>query len=261
MASDRPWVGVSLMLEGDFLGPAKPLFVAGEVEVLEWSFDVCWPPSTLPTWADELIAAFAANCRLLGHGVHYSPLSAGTDSQQQTWLANLAEEVRRRPIPPPIRTFRIRQHSQLPPIGPASNTVNRGHAVTRSRATSATRGDQQRFPSVWKISLSLFCPRDVEEQGRFIDELLAPVEGFLLLDLHNLYCQAGSTSIAASTNCSRLTPFTACGNSISVAVRGAVRPRTIQLTTVAQSVATLATARCRRSCSSGCPVSSPVVPT
>ena len=141
MASDRPWVGVSLMLEGDFLRAAKPLFVAGEVEVLEWSFDVCWPPSTLPTWADELIAAFAANCRLLGQvsTTHRFPRARIRNSKLGSRTSR--KRFARRPIPPPIRTFRIRQHSQLPPIGPASNTVNRGHAVTRSRATSATRGN------------------------------------------------------------------------------------------------------------------------
>jgi uncharacterized protein (UPF0276 family) len=34
-----------------------------------------------------------------------------------------------------------------------------------------------------------FSMRDVEDQGRFLDALLEPVDGFLLLDLHNLYCQ------------------------------------------------------------------------
>jgi uncharacterized protein (UPF0276 family) len=35
-----------------------------------------------------------------------------------------------------------------------------------------------------------FCLRDVLDQGRFLDELLAPVNGFVVLDLHNLFCQA-----------------------------------------------------------------------
>jgi hypothetical protein len=35
-----------------------------------------------------------------------------------------------------------------------------------------------------------FSRQDVEDQGRFIDALLREVDGYLLLDLHNIYCQS-----------------------------------------------------------------------
>lgn len=35
-----------------------------------------------------------------------------------------------------------------------------------------------------------FGRQDVADQGRFLDRLLEPVNGFVLLDLHNLYCQS-----------------------------------------------------------------------
>ena len=35
-----------------------------------------------------------------------------------------------------------------------------------------------------------FGRQDVRDQGRFLAALLRPVDGFLLLDLHNIYCQA-----------------------------------------------------------------------
>jgi hypothetical protein len=38
---------------------------------------------------------------------------------------------------------------------------------------------------------------DVENQGQFLEELLAPVDGFLVLDLHNLYCQSVNFAIPA----------------------------------------------------------------
>lgn len=34
-----------------------------------------------------------------------------------------------------------------------------------------------------------FTASDVRDQGQFLDDLLAPFDGFLVLDLHNLYCQ------------------------------------------------------------------------
>ena len=73
--AERPLIGLSLMLEDDFLRAALPLFEAGEVEVLEWSFDVGWGLPALPAWAEELLACYSDQGRLLGHGVTYSALS------------------------------------------------------------------------------------------------------------------------------------------------------------------------------------------
>ena len=81
MPMTRPQVGLSLMLEDDFLRAAFPLFEAGDVEVLEWSFDVGWPPTRMPDWALPLLQFYSGANNLLGHGVSYSPLSAGTDDQ------------------------------------------------------------------------------------------------------------------------------------------------------------------------------------
>jgi uncharacterized protein (UPF0276 family) len=189
MAAHRPWAGVSLMPEDDFLRAAHPLFAAGEVEVLEWSFDTGWPPAVVPRWALDLIAAFGANNRLLGHGVHYSALSAGTESRQQAWLANCAEEVRRHPYRHVSEHFGFSGtrgfHQSAPLPVPLNETT-----------LSLGRDRLRRLAEVAKVPVGLenlafaFCPRDVEEQGRFLAALLEPVDGFLLLDLHNLYCQA-----------------------------------------------------------------------
>jgi uncharacterized protein (UPF0276 family) len=189
MAANRPLVGVSLMLEEDFLRAAYPLFAAEEVEVLEWSFDVCWSPERQPNWARELIAAFAAENRLFGHGVHFSALSAGTESQQQTWLANFALEVRRHPYRHISEHFGFAStrgfHESAPLPVPLSDIT-----------LSLGRERLQRLAEIAMVPVGLenlafaFSPRDVAEQGRFLDELLAPIDGFLLLDLHNLYCQS-----------------------------------------------------------------------
>src|SRR5262249_21161998 len=79
----RPQVGLSLMLEADFLRAAYPLFEAGEVEVLEWSFDCGWPPTVVARWSEDLLRCYSDAGNLLGHGVSYSPLSAGIDAAQQ----------------------------------------------------------------------------------------------------------------------------------------------------------------------------------
>ena len=189
MTAQRPWVGLSLMLEDDFLRAAHPLFAGGEVEVLEWSFDVGWPPTVMPRWADELVAAYAANGRLLGHGVHFSALSAGIEERQQTWLTHFAREVRTRPYHHISEHFGFAGtrgfHQSAPLPVPLNETTL---AVGRERL--------QRLADIAQVPVGLenlafaFCARDVEEQGRFLEALLEPVNGFLLLDLHNLYCQS-----------------------------------------------------------------------
>ena len=39
--------------------------------------------------------------------------------------------------------------------------------------------------------------KDVLEQGQFLDALLEPVEGFIVLDVHNLYCQMHNFQLTA----------------------------------------------------------------
>jgi uncharacterized protein len=64
------------MPDSDFLGAAQPLFEAGRVEVLEWSFDMGWGRSDFPAWADELLQFYSDRQALVGHGVSFSLLSA-----------------------------------------------------------------------------------------------------------------------------------------------------------------------------------------
>ncbi len=66
--------GLSLMLEDEFRIAVRPLLDAGEVEVLEWSFDMAWGRA-LPGWWERLLKEFSTQDRLLGHGATASPHS------------------------------------------------------------------------------------------------------------------------------------------------------------------------------------------
>jgi uncharacterized protein (UPF0276 family) len=185
----RPLVGLSLMLEDDFLQAAYPLFEAGAVEVLEWSFDTGWPPAAVPKWADHLLHFYSESGRLVGHGVSYSALSAGTEDLQQTWLRLLSKEIQQR------RYRYISEH-----FGFSSTRNFHQSAPLPVPLTPATlelgREGLKRLEEIAKVPVGLenlafaFGLQDVLDQGRFLDELLTPVDGFVVLDLHNLYCQA-----------------------------------------------------------------------
>ena len=184
-----PLVGLSLMLEDDFLRASYPLFEAGQVDVLEWSFDTGWPPVIVPTWAEELLQFFSDAGRLVGHGVSYSALSAGTEDLQQTWLQLFAAEIERRRYRHVSEHFgfsstrNFHQSAPLPvPLTPA--TLRLGRERLQQLA------DLARVPVGLENLAFAFSLRDVLDQGRFLEELLAPVNGFVVLDLHNLYCQA-----------------------------------------------------------------------
>lgn len=183
-----PWVGLSLMPDAHFFEAAQPLFAEGAVEVLEWSFDMGWQGATLPNWVHQLIDFFSQRDRLLGHGVTYSLLSAAESDRQTQWLSHLNQDCRQ------YRYHHISEHfgwmsagafyqsAPLPmPFTPKLLKLGRDRLQQLADQTTARVGLEN-------LAFA-FGQQDVEVQGAFIDQLLEPVNGFLLLDLHNLYCQ------------------------------------------------------------------------
>lgn len=182
-----PWVGLSLMPDSGFLQATQPLFEAGDVEVLEWSFDVGWGIN-LPTWVEQLINFYSQRDRLLGHGVSYSLLSARWSERQEQWLNLLQLEAKR------YRYRHISEHfgwmsagnfyqsAPLPmPLTPDTLRLGRDRLQRLTDKTSIAIGlENLAFAFGWQ---------DILMQGEFIDRLLETVDGFLVLDLHNLYCQ------------------------------------------------------------------------
>lgn len=177
------------MLDADFRRSVLPLLEAGEVDALEWSFDVGWSLDTLPPGIAELLDFFSQRDRLLGHGVTFSPLSGAWHDRQADWLERLRGEVAR-------RTYNhISEHLGFMTAGDFHQSAPL--PVPRDDRTIALGRDRlQRLADVAAVPVGLenlafaFGPRDVAEQGRFLEELLEGVDGFLLLDLHNLYCQS-----------------------------------------------------------------------
>jgi uncharacterized protein (UPF0276 family) len=194
--SDTPWVGLSLMLEDDFRRAALPLFEGGDVEVLEWSFDVGWGNQGMPAWSLDLVDFYGRQGRLLGHGVTYSALSGHWTARQQQWLDRLDTECRR-------RSYRhISEHFGFMTAG----DFHRSAPLPVPRTEGALRIGQdrlQRLAETAQVPVGLenlafaFGTRDVAEQGQFLEQLLAPVDGFLLLDLHNIYCQMCNFDVPA----------------------------------------------------------------
>lgn len=186
--------GLHAMPAEDFRRAALPLFMNEDVEVLEWSFDANWslhdsePDKPFPAWFVGLIDTFSQENLLLGHGFRFSTLSAEMTSFQKIWLEKLEAECQNR------NYLHISEHfgffqadgyfdgAPLPvPYTPQAVEVGRDNLANISRSCKKSVGLEN-------LALS-FSEAEAREQGAFLSDLLNQNENFLLLDLHNLYCQ------------------------------------------------------------------------
>jgi uncharacterized protein (UPF0276 family) len=180
--------GLSLMLEDEFLQAALPLFESGSVEALEWSFDVGWSLPSLPDWVAALLREYGEKDALVGHGVTFSALSGEWGDRARTWIEQLREELKLR------KYLHLSEHFGFM----AGGDFHQGTPLPVPLTEKALRLGQSRLRLLSEVAgapvglenLALaLSPRDVADQGRFLAELLAPSDGFLVLDLHNVFCQ------------------------------------------------------------------------
>mgnify|MGYP002784701554 CR=1 FL=1 len=180
--------GLSLMLEDEFLQASLPLFEDGAVDALEWSFDVGWGAAPLPAWAEALLHEYSGAGALVGHGVTFSPLSGEWTGRTQWWIEQLQAELKKRRYLHISEHFGFMEagdfHKCAPlPVPLTAQTIRLGRERLRVLADIAD------CPvGLENLALALGM-RDVRDQGVFLSELLESVDGFLVLDLHNLYCQ------------------------------------------------------------------------
>jgi uncharacterized protein (UPF0276 family) len=193
----QPSVGLNIQSSDDFRIASLPLFESDSVDVLEYSFDTGW--SGEPEWLSDLVDHYSDTGRLLGHGVHFSALSAPShqsDMLQHRWLDNLKRECQRR------RYVHISEH-----FGFMTTTSFHDSAplpVPRSTQTCELGRDRLlALRNIANVPVGLenlafaFGRQDVREQGVFLDDMLAPGDDFLLLDLHNIFCQIHNFGIDA----------------------------------------------------------------
>lgn len=165
-----------------------PLFQGEEVDALEWSFDTLFKLPEVPEWFEELLAFYGDHGRLVGHGVFFSLFSGKWLPEQAAWLDQLRALSKRYPFDHISEHFGFLTGSDFHKGAPL--------AVPYSQQTLAIGRDR-----LLRIADACGCPvglenlafamdiRAAQVHGEFLDALLEPVNGFLILDLHNLYCQ------------------------------------------------------------------------
>lgn len=184
----KPLLGLSMMAEAEFVSAVLPLLQNNSVEVFEWSFDTFYNAEE-PDWLSGLLNFYAENNRLIGHGVYYSLFDARWNERQEIWLGKLKEELHKRKYNHITEHFGFMNtenfHEGVPlPVSLHSKTLEIG----KDRLYRLQ--DAVQLPvGIENLAFS-FSLNDVMEQGIFLDQLTEDIDNFLILDLHNIYCQA-----------------------------------------------------------------------
>jgi uncharacterized protein (UPF0276 family) len=177
-----------LMPDDAFGAAALPLFSEGAVDALSWSFEAGWD-RPMPAWVAPLLDQFAAAGRLTGHGIRYSPLSVTTTDADAVWLDRVSADCRRRDY------LQVSEHFGFMTAG----DFVRGAPLPVPRSRTAIRVGRERLARladatgrpVGLENLALaFSADDARAHGELLGELTDAPDRFILLDLHNLYCQA-----------------------------------------------------------------------
>lgn len=188
-------VGLLITAAEDFRAASYPLFAEGLVDCVEWNLDMGWSGRGVPGWITALLDAYGAAGRLHGHGVEFSLLSARLSDRQRRWLEHFAREMKTRPYQ------RVSEHFGFITAGAFVNGTVMPHprtdaAVALGRDRLALLSELAGAPVGLENLALAFGAEDVRVQPDFIDALLDPLGGHLLLDLHNLLCQADNFGVA-----------------------------------------------------------------
>lgn len=165
-----------------------PLFASEKVEAIEWSFDTLYKHRNIPDWFVELLRTYSDSGRLIGHGVYFSLFSGKWSADQQAWLDRLSRLSANFNFDHITEHFGFMTGADFHKGAPLSLPFT-------SNVLNIGRDRLQRIAQVCQCPVGLenlafaYTLEEVKRHGEFLNKLLEPVNGFIILDLHNLYCQ------------------------------------------------------------------------
>jgi uncharacterized protein len=188
MSAQRIFATAVCNLDTALLQTVLPLLESEKVEAIEWSFDALFQHNTLPDWFTELLHEFAQHGRLVGHGVFFSLFSGRWSFAQSEWLRHLAVLSKQIPFDHVTEHFGFMTgedfHKGAPLAVPFTKNTLRLGTDRLMRIQQAANCPVGLENLAFAYSLD-----EVQQHGAFLHELLQPVNGFIILDLHNFYCQ------------------------------------------------------------------------
>jgi uncharacterized protein (UPF0276 family) len=188
---------LNLVTDATFVSAVKPLFADRLVDAIEWDVDSPWvlaQAPIMPSWIERLLDLYAAEGRLYGHCVWLSVLSAQPQARQRRWLERLAQECARRP-------YRLlSEHLGFMSAGPfVINTTLPSPYVTAAvdvgRDTLGRLAEAAGSPVGLENMAAALAPADATAQAALLDDILSAVDGYVVLDLHNVFAQASNLGL------------------------------------------------------------------
>jgi uncharacterized protein (UPF0276 family) len=165
------------------------------VEAIEWSFDALHKAKEVPSWFRELLTAFSNENRLIGHGIFFSLFSGKWLPEQESWLKQLEQTAAG------FRFDHITEHFGFM----TGKDFHHGAPLNIPYTTTTLNIGRDRLKRIYgacgrpvgleNLAFS-YSLDEVKRHGAFLEQLLEPVNGFIILDLHNLYCQLRNFDIS-----------------------------------------------------------------
>ena len=180
----------------DFLGASLPLFQAGEVDVMEWSFDTIWNGYEAPDWVTGLIDHYSAEGRLLGHGVMFSLLSGKWTAGHETWLCSFEQECAAHHYEHISEHYGFSRAGSVIDSSPLPVPVS-SESIFLACERIRLLKDISQVPIGLENLGFAFSREDLISQAAFVSELLEKADGFLVLDLHNAFCQMTNFGVSS----------------------------------------------------------------
>ncbi|CAG4989682.1 hypothetical protein DYBT9275_00343 [Dyadobacter sp. CECT 9275] len=185
---------IACNLDINILRAVLPLLEEEKVEAIEWSFDSLYKYDEIPAWFESLMQEFGDQGRLVGHGVFFSLFAGKWLPQQQHWLDRL------RILSKTYRFDHITEHfgfmtgEDFHKGAPISIPFT-AQTLALGRDRLARIQDAASCPVGLENLAFAYSVEEVKKHGQFLDQLVQPVNGFIILDLHNLYCQTHNFNI------------------------------------------------------------------
>ena len=189
---------VACNLDTHILNACLPLLEEGKVEAIEWAFDALYQRVEIPGWFESLLQAYSTAGRLVGHGIFFSLFSGKWSPDQAGWLQSLKKACNHYRFDHITEHFGFMSgrdfHHGAPLPVPYNKTVL---AIGIDRLKRVA--DTCRCPVGLENLAFSYSQEEVKRHADFLQQLLEPVNGFMILDLHNIYCQSHNFNIPFAT--------------------------------------------------------------
>ncbi len=181
----------------DFYQASAELLGTNQVQAIEWSIDFSWNGTVVEPWCEDIIDRFSKSNALTGHGVNLSLLSAHFSNRQKEWLKQAREQFKSRKYVHASEHFGFFDAGPIAQGAPITVPMN-SESLSKGKEMMKRYADATQCPVGLENLAFAFGVEDVKRQGDFIDQLISEVDGFLLLDLHNIYCQLENFDVTQS---------------------------------------------------------------